>query len=335
MRRVRVFRRPDRPGWYVSWRERGRQKKRAFPTRELADHFAKFKYCEVNSGVFRSPVDAPWHHMVDDYLKTYDVRQCVDESRYQAALTLDHFERLIGRLSSRNMTQAVIDDFIIARAGEIGAWTLNKDISNLRAFVRWAEKRKYIHDDIELHKVKATPRLAASLTRTQIQNLLISARQKSECWRVRVLLAITTGLRKEDIERLAIADIDFENQSIRTHSRKTRKSMAARPLHSAIVPTLIAYIAELPAGQIRLLAGDSNTHKKWKRIRSRAGLPDLRFQDLRAVFSSVLQARGVGLSVVQSLLEHSTPALTEKHYTNVDALLRPGVESLPVAEWLD
>ena len=90
----------------------------------------------------------------------------------------------------------------------------------------------------------------------------------------------------------------------------------------------------MPDGQVKLLAADSNTHKKWKTIRARAGLPDLRFHDLRCVFSSTLQAQGVQLSTVQELLEHSSPDLTKKHYTNVDALLRPGVERLPVGEWL-
>ena len=97
---------------------------------------------------------------------------------------------------------------------------------------------------------------------------------------------------------------------------------------------LTQYIAELPAGQVKLLACDSNTHKKWKKIRQRAGLPDLRFQDLRVAFSSILQAQGVGLDVVQNLLKHNSPVLTERYYIHVDALLRPGVERLPVEDWL-
>lgn len=141
-------------------------------------------------------------------------------------------------------------------------------------------------------------------------------------------------LRKRDIERIEIGDIDFENESVRTTSKKTRKHMAARPLHSAVIPALSQYVDELPAGQVRLFAADSNTFKKWKQIRERAGLADLRFQDLRAVFSSTLQARGVPLAGVQDLLEHSSPELTKRHYTNVDALLKPGVGRLPVGEWL-
>ena len=97
--------------------------------------------------------------------------------------------------------------------------------------------------EVDLSKVKADLRMTVNLNCRQIQNLLISARQRSDCWRVRLLLAITTGLRKEDIEKIQIGDIDFENHSVRTRSKKTRKAMPDRPLHSALVPILSRYVA--------------------------------------------------------------------------------------------
>ena len=111
--------------------------------------------------------------------------------------------------------------------------------------------------------------------------------------------------------------------------------METRPLHSSLIPILTRYVAELPDGQTKLLDRDTNTWKKWKRIRTRAGLPDLRFHDLRSVFSTALQAQDVPLSVVQNLLEHSSAELTQKHYTNVNPLLAPAVERLPIGRWLD
>jgi len=82
------------------------------------------------------------------------------------------------------------------------------------------------------------------------------------------------------------------------------------------------------------LAGDTNTFKKWKAIRERAGLPNLRFHDLRSVFSTTLQSKGVSLTAVQSLLEHSSPELTAKYYTNTSSMLAPAIQLLPVDDWL-
>lgn len=334
MKKVRIFQRPDRPGWHVSWRENGKEKKRSFPTKNLADHFKSFKYAEINSDVFRSIVDLPWEQLKAEYLRTYDVRRLTESSKYEGGLTLRHFASLVGPVSSQNISQGIIDAFLLARMESVGDWTLNKDIKNLTAFLNWCKKHHYIKSEIETKKIKTTPRSIPTLKDRQIKNLLISARQRSETWYVRVLLAITTGLRSRDIERILIGDIDFETNTVRTHSKKTRKSMAARPLHSSIAPVLTRYIYELPDWQERLLADDTNTFKKWKKIRERAGLPDLRFHDLRSIFSTTLQSKGVSLSAVQALLEHSSPEITAKHYTNTDSLLIGAIGILPVDEWL-
>jgi len=304
------------------------------PNKRTAEHFAKLKYYDLNYEVFRSQLDVPWDDLIYDYGRHYDVRQLTPSAKYEGLLTLRHVVAFLGELSSKNITQRAIDAWIIHRADSVAGMTLNKDISNLRAFIAWGQKKHYLARELEVHKIKVTEREVVSLTTAQVRNLLISARTKNESWYIRVLLAVTTGLRKNDIESLEIGDLDFENHSVHTHSKKTRKSMAQRPLPSAVIPVLTKYVGELPAGQVRLLS-DSNTHKKWKAIRSRAGLPDLRFHDLRSVFSSALQARGVSLSVVQTLLEHSSPSLTARTYTQTDPMLTPAVERLPVNEWIE
>jgi len=56
---------------------------------------------------------------------------------------------------------------------------------------------------------------------------LLKATQPYPPMKIRVLLALATGLRRGDIDSLKISDIDFENNSIATKSRKTKKSMAS------------------------------------------------------------------------------------------------------------
>jgi integrase len=334
MKKVRLFQRTDRPGWHVSWREDGRVRKRSFPNKKFAEHFAQFRYCELNSEVLYSTVDAPWDELTEKYLRTYDVRRLTTAAKYEASLTLRHFKRISNPFSSKRISQDLLDMFIIERARTAGDWTLNKDVQNLRAFLHWGQKRHYIKRDLEVNKIKTTPRDVIKLSSGQIHNLLIAAKDRSYCWYVRLVLAVTTGLRSGDIDRLQVGDIDFETNSLRSNSKKTRKSMAARPLPTNIIPVLTRFITNLPDGQELLLSGDSNTHKKWKAIRNRAGLPNLRFHDLRSVFCTSLQAQNVPLSVAQDLLEHSSASLTQKFYTNTEELRRPAIEKLPLKEWL-
>jgi len=75
-------------------------------------------------------------------------------------------------------------------------------------------------------------------------------------------------------------------------------------------------------------------YRKWRTICKKAGLADLKFHDLRKTFCSMLAQNGVSTAVTQRLLEHSSPYLTNKIYTNVDPVLRESIEKLPIQKWL-
>jgi site-specific recombinase XerD len=55
---------------------------------------------------------------------------------------------------------------------------------------------------------------------------------------------------------------------------------------------------------------------------------------MRKTFASLLAQNGVSTAVTQRLLEHSSPNLTNKIYTNVEPVLRQSIERLPIQKWL-
>jgi integrase len=63
-------------------------------------------------------------------------------------------------------------------------------------------------------------------------------------------------------------------------------------------------------------------------------LGDFKFHDLRKNFGSVLAQKGISTAVIEKLLEHSSPDLTNKVYTNIDPVLRHAVKQIPVGDWL-
>jgi integrase len=171
-----------------------------------------------------------------------------------------------------------------------------------------------------------------SLSPRQVRDLLVAAGRYPTI-RLRVLLAVATGLRRGDIEAVCIGDIHFDRDTIATRNRKAGKAMPERPVPEQVMVELSNYVATLPDGQERLFI-DRFTSKKWNRVRERVGMPDLKFHDLRRTFASLLAQRGVSTAVTQRLLEHSSPQLTNDVYTNVDPVLRQSVSQLPVAEWV-
>jgi len=241
-------------------------------------------------------------------------------------------ERLIGKCSSKQIAQNNIDKFILQRGTEIKRTTLNKDIRNPRTFVNWCREKRYLNGSIKIRELKEEERPVKLLNDAQIKKLM-SVAEFYPTMKIRILLALGTGLRLGDIESLKIADIDFGSNYITATSRKTRKSMGSRPVSTAVMTELSRYVCELDSGQEKLFK-DNFSYKRWRKICQKAELADLKFHDLRKTFGSMLAQNGISTAVTQRLLEHSSSRLTNKVYTNVDPVLRRSVEQLPIEQWL-
>jgi len=316
----------------VGWYESGIRKAKALPTKELAEHFKQIKYTQLNSDVFTGQVLADWQQMVDEYREAKKVQGVTEGTLYEHALSLRNFERIVGKCNSKQITQNVIDKFILERTNEVKRATLNKDIRNIKTFVYWCREQRYLNGNLKLKELKVEERPVKSLNDVQIKNLLKVA-SRYPAIKIRIILALGTGLRRGDIDVIKIGDIDFERNCIATKSKKTKKSMASRPVSAEVMSELSKYVRSLDNSQEKLF-GLKFGYRQWRKICKKAGLGDLKFHDLRRTFCSLLAQNGVSTAVTQRLLEHSSPILTNKVYTNVDPVLRQAVEKLPVGNWL-
>jgi integrase len=225
MRKAWIYKRKNVKGWWVGWYESGKRKAKALPSKALAEHFRQMKYAQLNSDVFTGTVTVDWSQMREEYTHYKKVKGDKQSTLYETALTMRHFERLIGRCTSKQITQNAIDKFILDRGKEIGRSTLNKDIRNLKTFVNWCRKNRYLNGEIELSLLKEDERPVKSLSTIQIRQLLSASRPYPRL-RMRILLALGTGLRRGDIGTWRVADLDFDNSYVTTKSTKTRKSMS-------------------------------------------------------------------------------------------------------------
>ena len=89
-----------------------KRKAKALPTKALGQHYRQIKYTQLNSDVFTGTVTVDWQQMVEEYRHDKQVAGIVEDSLYEVALTLRHFERLVGRCKSKQITQNAIDKFI-------------------------------------------------------------------------------------------------------------------------------------------------------------------------------------------------------------------------------
>ena len=92
--------------------------------------------------------------MVSDYIEAKKIQGVCEGTIYENALSLRNFERLEGKCNSKQITQNVIDNFILQRSPEATRATLNKDLRNLKTFANWCRKNRYLNGKLEIKELK-------------------------------------------------------------------------------------------------------------------------------------------------------------------------------------
>ncbi|MCB1504988.1 MAG: tyrosine-type recombinase/integrase [Hyphomicrobiaceae bacterium] len=130
-----------------------------------------------------------------------------------------------------------------------------------------------------------------------------------------IRLLIYTGARRGEILTLKWSYVDFERRMLLLPDSKT----GAKPimLNQPAIDVLksIPVLANNPWVLTGRLAGDclQNIEGPWKRIRTAAGLEDVRLHDLRHSFASFAVLSGGTLPVIGKLLGHTTPLTTARY----------------------
>ena len=138
-------------------------------------------------------------------------------------------------------------------------------------------------------------------------------------------LLILTGCRRNEILTLRWEDVHLAANELRLRDSKTG------PRAVSLSPAAVAVLAALPrvAGNPHVIPGArpgarlSGIFEPWRRVRTRAGLDDVRIHDLRHSYASRALALGESLPVIAKLLGHSRIQTTAR-YAPPDARLGAG-----------
>ncbi len=128
-------------------------------------------------------------------------------------------------------------------------------------------------------------------------------------------MLIFTGARLSEILTLTWAMVDLENGMLRLPDSKTGAKVIF------LNPPAIRLLKVLPEIQDNpyVFPGDRendrlvNLEKPWRKIRDKAGLPNVRIHDLRHTFASMAAQSGLSLQVVGALLGHTHPSTTKRY----------------------
>ncbi|GAA2348781.1 site-specific integrase [Saccharopolyspora halophila] len=170
-----------------------------------------------------------------------------------------------------------------------------------------------------------------------------------ERYRAAVSMLAGSGLRIGELLGLRVSDVDFLRRTVRVERQrlqsgklappKTDKSVRTVPLGQVVVDELAAHLAAFPSGEWLFTdhGGDPVPYWRWKRVWA-AGLDrafrtrdtstgevrvtdeagaEMTSHDLRHFYASALIAGGASVKQVQTVLGHSSAAITLRVYSHL------------------
>jgi integrase len=185
----------------------------------------------------------------------------------------------------------------------------------------------------------------------QARALLGAARAMDDRWTALYVLAVTTGLRQGELLGLRWEDVDLTSATLRVRHTlqppgfpkgaparltppKTRRSLRSVRLPHSAVAALLRHRELQEAERARAngswrdlglvfpntLGGYADytnlMPRHFKPLLERAGLPSIRFHDLRHTCATLLLTKGVHPKIVSEMLGHSSIAITLDVYSH-------------------
>lgn len=128
-------------------------------------------------------------------------------------------------------------------------------------------------------------------------------------------LLLLTGCRLREIQTLKWEYVDFTDYCLRLPDSKTGAKVVNIGQAAIDVLKGIARIEDNPYVIVGTKPGAHLTdmQRPWRRIRKRAGLPEVRIHDLRHTFASAGLALGEGLPMIGKLLGHTQIQTTARY----------------------
>ena len=144
-----------------------------------------------------------------------------------------------------------------------------------------------------------------------------------------IRLLIFTGCRRGEILGLRWREVDFDSGRLHFSDSKTG------PRTVVLNAPALEVLSNLSRNSSEFVFPSGNTgahivdlRRPWEKVRSKAGLLDLRLHDLRHTFASVAVNSGESLYLTGHLLGHATARTTERYAHLADDPLKSASERI-------
>jgi integrase len=248
---------------------------------------------------------------------------------------LEVVKRHLGDIKLSSISRELIEGFQAKRRLE-GASnrTVNMDVGVLRRVLKRFKHWHRLEDDVKMLTESGGAPIGRVLTDEEQDRLFKMAESNGEWQHVycAAVLAANTSMRGVGIKHLRRKDVDLEERALHIRTSKNEGSKRVLPLNDgalAAVMTMIERADRLGYTDPNHYLWCASQHHKfdpskpaakwdgaWRALRDAAGLPGLRFHDLRHTVVTRLLEAGEPDHVVESITGHLSRRMLE-HYSHI------------------
>jgi integrase len=309
--------------WQAIVRRGGQAESKSFGTKREATEWAAAVETAINKDEFTVGSEARRHtvgEMIDRYRRSVLPRKgdTKNEARY-----LDHWEAELGHLKIAAVTRAQIVETRDRMAETRAAGTVNRYLATLRhcfriAMVDWEWATRNPCEKIALRERRGRDR---HLDDDEIKRLLAATKaSKHPQLHAIVLVALTTGARKGEVEGLRWSDVNLAKGRAILHKTKNTDKRTI-----ALVDEVVAELRKIR--KIRRIDDSaifgtvnapgkrtfSGFYAAWYQALDDAEIEGFRFHDLRHTFASRMAMSGATLTDIAAALGHRTLAMVQRY----------------------
>lgn len=195
--------------------------------------------------------------------------------------------------------------------------SVNKELGLLRAVFNWSKRRGFLStnpfDNAEsLISPADEVKRDRLITKEEEERLLAVCIGEREHLRACIIAATDTGLRKNEMLTLKWEDVFLSERliSLKAFNSKTAKARVV-PITERLANELQRLRNGAPDDALVFTCGDIK--RSFKTACRLANIQDLHWHDLRHVFASRLASENLPISIVSSLLGHSSLTTTARY----------------------
>ena len=256
--------------------------------------------------------------LADEYMQWWTGK---DHDRVRLVLW---WEQRLGKTLLSEITPEIIRDTLKPKKSQAPA-TYNKHLAVLSAILDYATLQQeddsileqYIDDNPckRVRSLKLDNKIVRFLSDEEKPRLLKAAKEIGSRFYLKVLMALTTGMRKGELDRLRWNDIDFD-KGLAMLSDTKNGTPRHTPIPSVIIDELKKH-REVGNGLLFPSSIDPNQpfdyRKQWLKCLKAANIVNFRWHDLRHDTASTLARDGRTLKEIAEILGHKSLASTDRY----------------------